>query len=126
MGDGAVSEFQRVTSPASRLREQLAGGELIVAPGIFDGLSAHLVRRLGFRAGYLTGAGVAASGFALPDVGLVGMAEMVERVAMATGVLGEIPLIADADTGYGPPSSVARTVRAMISASWRASRAAPS
>ena len=83
-----------------------------MAPGIFDGLSAHLVRRLGFRAGYLTGAGIAASGFALPDVGLVGMAEMVERVTMATGVLGEIPLIADADTGYGPAAAVARTVRA--------------
>jgi 2-methylisocitrate lyase-like PEP mutase family enzyme len=83
-----------------------------VAPGIFDGVSAHLVRQMGFRAGYLTGAGVAASGFGLPDVGLVGMAEMVDRVAMATGVLGEIPLIADADTGYGPPASVARTVYA--------------
>ena len=90
----------------------LGAGELIVAPGIFDGVSAHLVRRMGFRAGYLTGAGIAASGFALPDVGLVGMAEMVDRVAMVTGVLGEIPLIADADTGYGPPASVARTVRA--------------
>jgi 2-methylisocitrate lyase-like PEP mutase family enzyme len=107
-----VSDFERAASPVGRLREQLDAGELIVAPGIFDGLSAHLVRRMGFRAGYLTGAGVAASGFALPDVGLVGMAEMVERVAMATGVLGEIPLIADADTGYGPPASVARTVRA--------------
>jgi 2-methylisocitrate lyase-like PEP mutase family enzyme len=67
---------------------------------------------MGFRAGYLTGAGVAASGFGLPDIGLVGMAEMVDRVSMAAGVLGEIPLIADADTGYGPAMSVARTVRA--------------
>src|SRR5579859_7483986 len=100
------------TSPGARLRELLAGGDLIVAPGIFDGLSAHLVRRMGFRAGYLTGAGVAAAGFGLPDIGLVGMSEMVDRVSMATGVLGEIPLIADADTGYGPLPSVARTVRA--------------
>src|SRR6185437_9945679 len=99
-------------SPAGRLRRLLEGGELVVAPGIFDGLSAHLVRRMGFRAGYLTGAGVAASGFGLPDIGLVGMAEMVDRVSMAAGVLGEIPLIADADTGYGPAMSVARTVRA--------------
>ena len=107
-----MSESEKAVSPGARLRAQLDAGELIVAPGIFDGLSAHLVRRMGFRAGYLTGAGVAASGFALPDVGLVGMAEMVDRVAMVTGVLGEIPLIADADTGYGPPPSVARTVRA--------------
>ena len=99
-------------SPAGRLRRLLEDGELVVAPGIFDGLSAHLVRRMGFLAGYLTGAGVAAAGFGLPDIGLVGMAEMADRVSMATGVLGEIPLIADADTGYGPPPSVARTVRA--------------
>jgi 2-methylisocitrate lyase-like PEP mutase family enzyme len=99
-------------SPAGRLRRLLADGELVVAPGIFDGLSAHLVRRMGFPAGYLTGAGVAAAGFGLPDIGLVGMSEMADRVAMVAGVLGEIPLIADADTGYGPPPSVARTVRA--------------
>jgi 2-methylisocitrate lyase-like PEP mutase family enzyme len=100
------------TSPGGRLRQLLEDGELVVAPGIFDGLSAHLVRRMGFRAGYLTGAGVAAAAFGLPDIGLVGMSEMVDRVSMAAGVLGEIPLIADADTGYGPPPSVARTVRA--------------
>ena len=99
-------------SPAGRLRRLLHDGELVVAPGIFDGLSAHLVRRMGFLAGYLTGAGVAAAGFGLPDIGLVGMSEMADRVSMVTGVLGEIPLIADADTGYGPPPSVARTVRA--------------
>jgi len=99
-------------SPGARLQQLLDGGEMIIAPGIFDGLSAHLVRRMGFRAGYLTGAGVAASGFGLPDIGLVGMSEMVDRVTMVAGVLGEIPLIADGDTGYGPAPSVARTVRA--------------
>jgi len=99
-------------SPAGRLRRLLEEGELVVAPGIFDGLSAHLVRRMGFLAGYLTGAGVAAAGFGLPDIGLVGMSEMADRVSMVAGVLGEVPLIADADTGYGPPPSVARTVRA--------------
>jgi 2-methylisocitrate lyase-like PEP mutase family enzyme len=99
-------------SPGTRLRRLLADGELIVAPGIFDGISAHLVRRMGFRAGYLTGAGVVASGFGLPDLGLAGMSEMASRVTMATAVLGDVPLIADADTGYGPPASAARTVRA--------------
>jgi 2-methylisocitrate lyase-like PEP mutase family enzyme len=99
-------------TPAGRLRRLIEGGELVVAPGIFDGVSAHLVRLMGFKAGYLTGAGVAASGFGLPDIGLVGMAEMTDRVSMAAGVLGDVPLIADADTGYGPPPSVARTVRA--------------
>jgi 2-methylisocitrate lyase-like PEP mutase family enzyme len=99
-------------SPARRLRRLIEEGEMVVAPGIFDGISAHLVRRMGFLAGYLTGAGVAAAGFGLPDIGLVGLSEMVDRASMVTGVLGEVPLIADADTGYGPPPSVARTVRA--------------
>src|SRR5580692_3548442 len=99
-------------TPGGRLRQLIEEGELVVAPGIFDGLSAHLVRRMGFLAGYLTGAGVAAAGFGLPDIGLVGMSEMADRVAMVAGVLGAVPLIADADTGYGPPPSVARTVRA--------------
>src|SRR5580698_10314710 len=99
-------------TPGGRLRQLLDDGELIIAPGIFDGITAHLVRLMGFRAGYLTGAGIAASGFGLPDIGLVGLSEMVDRVSMVTGVLGAVPLIADADTGYGPPPSVARTVRA--------------
>lgn len=99
-------------TPGTRLRQLLSTGELIIAPGIFDGLSAHLVRRMGFGAGYLTGAGVAASGFGLPDIGLAGLAEMAERATMVTNVLGTVPLLADADTGYGPPMSVARTVRA--------------
>ncbi|HEY3711231.1 MAG TPA: isocitrate lyase/PEP mutase family protein [Amycolatopsis sp.] len=93
------------------LRQQLAGQELVVAPGVFDGISAHLVARLGFRAGYLTGAGIAASGFGLPDIGLVTQTEMAERARMITRVLGGIPLIADADTGYGAELNVVRTVR---------------
>src|ERR1700730_6638862 len=109
---GTPPEETAPVSPAGRLRRLLDDGELVVAPGIFDGLSAHLVRRMGFLAGYLTGAGVAAAGFGLPDIGLVGMAEMADRVSMVTGGLGEIPLTADAGTGYGPPRSVARTVRA--------------
>ncbi|HEY2059488.1 MAG TPA: isocitrate lyase/PEP mutase family protein [Amycolatopsis sp.] len=93
------------------LRQQLATRELVVAPGVFDGISAHLVARLGFRAGYLTGAGIAASGFGLPDIGLVTQTEMAERARMITRVLGDVPLIADADTGYGAELNVVRTVR---------------
>ncbi|WP_328610340.1 isocitrate lyase/PEP mutase family protein [Amycolatopsis sp. NBC_00345] len=93
------------------LRQRLADGELVVAPGVFDGISAHLVARLGFAAGYLTGGGVAASGFGLPDIGLVTQTEMAERARMATRVLGDVPLIADADTGYGAELNVVRTVR---------------
>src|SRR4030088_245253 len=93
------------------LRELLAREELTTSPGVFDGLSASLVARFGFPAAYLTGAGVSASGFGLPDIGLLSQTEMVERARMLTGVLGDIPLIADADTGYGAPLNVVRTVR---------------
>jgi 2-methylisocitrate lyase-like PEP mutase family enzyme len=100
-----------MVNAASLLRAELDGGNLIVAPGVFDGISAHLVRRMGFRAAYLTGAGVAASGFGLPDIGLTSVTEMAERAAVIAGVLENVPLIADADTGYGSPINVARTVR---------------
>jgi 2-methylisocitrate lyase-like PEP mutase family enzyme len=100
------------TTPARQaLRDLLDTGELIVAPGVFDGISAQLTRRTGHAAAYLTGAGVAASGYGLPDIGLVTQTEMTERARMIVGALGDVPLIADADTGYGPPLSVARTVR---------------
>jgi 2-methylisocitrate lyase-like PEP mutase family enzyme len=98
------------TTSGARLRGALAGDELIVAPGVFDGISASLVSRLGFAAAYLTGAGVAASGFGLPDIGLVTQTEMAERARMAVRALGGVPLIADADTGYGAALNVVRTV----------------
>src|SRR5579875_1066911 len=99
-------------TPGARLRSLLGGDGLIVAPGVFDGISAHLVRRMGFQAAYLTGAGTAASGFGLPDIGLVTGSEMAERAGMIRDAVGDLPLIADADTGYGAPINVARTVRA--------------
>jgi len=100
------------TTPArQRLKDLLGKHELIVAPGVFDGLSAQLTKRTGHVAAYMTGAGVAASGFGLPDIGLVTATEMADRVRMIVGVLGDVPLIADADTGYGAPMNVVRTVR---------------
>jgi 2-methylisocitrate lyase-like PEP mutase family enzyme len=101
------------TTPARlALRDLLDRHELIVAPGVYDGLSAQLAKRTGHAAAYMTGAGVAASGFGLPDIGLVTATEMAERARMIAGALGDIPLIADADTGYGAPVNVVRTVRA--------------
>jgi len=77
------------TTPArQKLRDMLDAGELIVAPGVFDGVTAHLARRTGQPAAYMTGAGVAASGFGLPDIGLVTATEMAERARMLVGVLG--------------------------------------
>jgi 2-methylisocitrate lyase-like PEP mutase family enzyme len=95
---------------AGHLRELLAGEELIVAPGVYDGISAALVSKLGFAAAYMTGAGVVASAYGLPDIGLATLTEMAERARVISGLLS-VPLIADADTGYGSPVNVIRTVR---------------
>jgi 2-methylisocitrate lyase-like PEP mutase family enzyme len=95
---------------AARLRELLAGDAMIVAPGVYDGISAAIAAKLGFRAAYMTGAGVCASGWGLPDVGLLTLTEMAERARILAGLL-DVPLIADADTGYGSPINVVRTVR---------------
>ncbi len=99
------------TAARLRLKELLDKRELVIAPGVFDGISAQLTKRTGHTAAYMTGAGVAASGFGLPDIGLVTATEMAGRVAMIADVLGDIPLIADADTGYGAAMNVVRTVR---------------
>ena len=97
-------------SPSALLRQQLASDRMLVAPGAYDAIGARLIARAGFRAVYMTGAGTsAACGF--PDFGLLSMSEMVENAArMAAAV--QLPLIADADTGYGNELNVTRTVRA--------------
>ena len=98
------------STKARQLRELLDGDELIVAPGVYDGVSAALVSKLGFSAAYMTGAGVVASAYGLPDIGLSTLTEMADRARVISGLL-EVPLIADADTGYGSPINVIRTVR---------------
>lgn len=101
-----------MATPARRaLRTALNSGQLIVAPGVFDGISAQLAKRTGHTAAYMTGAGIAASGFGLPDIGLVTATEMADRARVLVDALGDVPLIADADTGYGAPINVVRTVR---------------
>ncbi len=96
-------------SAASRLRELLARDEMIVAPGAYDAISALTIQQAGFSAMYMTGSGTAAS-LGYPDLGLVTMTEMVENAARIAGAV-ELPLIADADTGYGNELNVTRTVR---------------
>src|SRR5260370_10149403 len=94
----------------TQLRELLSHSEMVIAPGAYDGLTARLVEQAGFPAVYMTGAGTSASkGF--PDYGLLTMTEMVENAAMMAPLV-EIPLIADADTGYGNELNVTRTIRA--------------
>jgi len=99
------------TTARAALRARLRSTGLTVAPGVYDGLTANLARRAGVDAAYLTGAGVAAAGFGLPDIGLITQTEMAERARVVTSALGDVPLIADADTGYGAPINVIRTIR---------------
>ena len=92
------------------LRTLLAKGELIVAPGCYDVIGARLIEAAGFPAAYLTGSGVSLSATGLPDIGLVSLHEVLERVMQITGAT-RMPLIADADTGFGNPLNVLRTVQ---------------
>jgi 2-methylisocitrate lyase-like PEP mutase family enzyme len=92
------------------LRPRLAKKELLVAPGIFDGISARIADQLGFEALYMTGYGTVASYLGLPDAGIATYTDMVSRVGiLANG--SRTPLIADGDTGYGGLLNVQYTVR---------------
>lgn len=92
------------------LRRLLAGSETFYAPGVYDGLSACLAEKAGFSAAYMTGAGAAASVIGKPDLGLTTLTEMADHARRLTSALG-IPLIADADTGFGNAMHVYRTVQ---------------
>jgi 2-methylisocitrate lyase-like PEP mutase family enzyme len=95
---------------AKRLRELLARPGPIVAPGIYDCLSAKVVEQAGFDAAFVTGAGVTASVLGYPDVGLQTMPEILAQVRnMARCV--SIPLVVDIDTGYGNALNMMRAVR---------------
>ena len=94
---------------STRLRELLRSGEVIVAPGVWDGLSARLVARAGFVAAYATGGGIARS-MGYPDLGLLSLSEIVDRLANIVEH-ARVPVIADADTGYGNALNAQRAVR---------------
>jgi len=96
---------------AARLRALLDSGQTIVAPGAFDALSARLVEEAGFPAVYMTGFGTSAALIGRPDVGLLTMTEMAASAGRIADCV-DIPVIADADTGYGNPLNVIRTVGA--------------
>jgi methylisocitrate lyase len=93
----------------SQFRRLLKGKKILVAPGAFDGLSARLIERAGFPLIYVTGGGIARS-MGYPDMGLLTMSEVIMRVKNIVEVTN-IPVLADADTGYGNALNVMRTVR---------------
>ena len=102
---------------ASRLREMLANkSKIIVAPGVYDGFTARIAVLEGFDCLYMTGAGTTVSRLGMPDLGVATMNDMRDNAAMIAGLDRTVPLIADADTGYGGPIMVGRTVAAYMSA----------
>ena len=103
-----------MSSAPARLRELLEGGPMLVAPGAYDCITARLVEQAGFEAVYMTGAGTAAT-LGYPDYGLTTMTEMVDNARRICDVL-TVPLIADADTGFGNEVNMTRAVRAYAKA----------
>jgi 2-methylisocitrate lyase-like PEP mutase family enzyme len=101
--------MQRNVGPG-RLRELLEGPEPVLAPGAYDALTARLVEQAGFEAVYMTGFGTAASLLGRPDIGLLSFSEMVDNARRIVRAV-EVPVIADADDGYGNPINVIRTVQ---------------
>src|SRR5438445_1117226 len=100
----------RMTGRRAALRALVARKQGLVVPGAYDGISARLVQDAGFPAVYMTGYGTAASRLGLPDLGFAGLGEMADHARNLASVL-DVPLIADADTGYGNALNVRRTVQ---------------
>ena len=97
-------------TPGARLRQHLAQ-DIVVAPGAYDGMSARLVAAAGFNAVYASGGAIArAAGY--PDIGLLSFTEVMDRVEKIVDASG-LPVVADADTGFGGSANVERTVRIM-------------
>jgi 2-methylisocitrate lyase-like PEP mutase family enzyme len=97
-------------SGAQKFRELLARGDMIIAPGVYDGYSARMVEAAGFEMAATTGAGISNSLLGIDDIGVMGLSENVNHCRMLARTLS-IPLTADADTGYGNPMNVHYTVQ---------------
>ena len=106
-----TGRLTRKPGGAARLRELIDAGGTILAPGAFDPLAARLVEEAGFPAVYMTGFGTSAALLGRPDVGLLTMTEMAGNAGRIADCV-DIPVIADADTGYGNPLNVIRTIQA--------------
>jgi 2-methylisocitrate lyase-like PEP mutase family enzyme len=100
---------------STRLRQLLKGGKTLFVPGCFNPMSARVLDQVGFAAIYMSGYGTSLSVAGLPDAGLITLTEMVANARAIAGVI-RVPLIADADNGYGNAINVIRTVREFIGA----------
>ena len=97
------------------LRARLQSGKILVAPGAYDALSARLLEQAGFEAVYRGGYAASAAAFALPDLGITTLTDMVDHLRRMTNAIG-VPVIADADTGYGEVPQVVHTVHELEAA----------
>ena len=95
---------------STKLRKLIEGDGIVVAPGCYDGLSARLIEAAGFPAVYVTGGGMARS-TGIPDMGLISMSEIAQRLAQIVDAIG-IPAIADMDTGYGNALNARQAIKA--------------
>ena len=104
---------------AETLRTRLARKPIVVAPGVYDALTAHLAERAGFSTLYVSGAAIAYTRLGRPDIGLVAMNEVAETISMISDRV-RANLVVDADTGYGNALNVGRTMRLFERAGARA------
>jgi 2-methylisocitrate lyase-like PEP mutase family enzyme len=111
---GTTVKKATMKKATTRLRELLVRGDVLVAPGAYDALTAMIYAKQGFEAVYMTGYGTAAA-LGMPDAGLATMEEMVRNARYIANAVS-IPLISDADTGYGNVVNLVRTVREFIQA----------
>ena len=101
------------------LRRRLARKPIVVAPGVYDALTAHLAERAGFSTLYVSGAAIAYTRLGRPDIGLVAMSEVADTISMISDRV-RADLVVDADTGYGNALNVGRTIRLFERAGARA------
>lgn len=102
--------FKESKGPRSELRDLVSGSTLLMAPGAYDALSARIIEEAGFKAVYMTGFGTSASLIGRPDVGLLTGTEMVDNARRIAASVN-LPVIADADTGFGNALNVVRSVQ---------------
>lgn len=102
------------SSPGQKLRDA-AKQETIAVPGAFNALVGRMIEQMGFQAAYLSGAAFSAASLAIPDIGLFNLSELTEETRRLTRRT-TLPIIVDADTGFGEPINVARTVEELESA----------
>lgn len=109
--NAAIPSVLRAKPARTRMLAALTQGkDLTIVPGAYDCITAKLVERAGFQALYVTGSGISMSALGAPDVALMSFSEVLDRVKQICDVV-DIPVVADADTGYGGPLNIIRTVR---------------